>query len=171
MTRVEKFHNLFSQGTAVQLSDYVSVNHDMFNSLISIYIGGPSRITQRAAHPLTTVSMKHPELLTPHLGTLLRAINAADVSVALKRNTIRMFQFVTIPRDRHGRIIDICFRFLMDNREPIAVKVFAMTVIERLSTKHSEIRKELKTVIEDQLPYAGAAFRSRASKIMRKLDG
>jgi hypothetical protein len=81
-----------------------------------------------------------------------------------------MFQFVPIPTDRQGQIMDIAFCFLRDKRETIAVKVFAMTVLENLSVDSPELGQELRIIIEDQLPYAGPAFRSRASKILKRLS-
>lgn len=170
MTRAEKFNELLRIGELGQLSDYVLVNHDLFNLLIDTYIVGPSRITQRAAYPLTTIATEYPGLLEPHLGKLLKAMKAPDASMALKRNTVRMLQFVIVPRRWYGDIINVCFRYLSDKREAIAVKVFSMTVIERLSSASPEIRHELRIVIEDQLPYAGPAFRSRAAKMLRKLN-
>ena len=97
-------------------------------------------------------------------------VQVTDASTAIKRNTIRMFQFVPIPAGRQGQIIDIAFHLLQDKRETIAVKVFAMTVLENLSVKSPELGQELRIILEDQLPYAGPAFRSRASKILKRLS-
>ncbi|MGC3946862.1 MAG: hypothetical protein QM762_20480 [Chryseolinea sp.] len=169
MTVADKIHIMCKRGTDTQLVDYVGHNENYFNSLISIYISGPYRITQRLAGPLTMISINNPSLLTPHFASLIKALNSEDAPNALKRNTIRLLQFVPVPKNKRGRILDICFRFLHDKKETIAVKVFAMSVAERLAEQSSELRRELQIVIEDQLPYSGPAFRSRAAKVLKRL--
>jgi uncharacterized protein (DUF305 family) len=147
----------------------VSDNRILFNSLISTYIEGPYRVTQRAAGAVTEIASQNPSVLKPHFKGLIKALKDPGASNAMKRNTIRMFQFVAIPTNHHGQIIELCFKFLQEKRETIAVKVFAMSVLEILTRQSQELRRELRIVIEDQLPYSGPAFISRGSKILKKL--
>jgi hypothetical protein len=51
----------------------------------------------------------------------------------------------------------------------VAVKVFAMTVLSTIINDQPDLKKELKTIIEDQLPYASPGFVARARKIIKKL--
>lgn len=169
MTVDEKIHMLSKRGDDAQLIDYVGDNKNHFKSLINMYVAGPLRITQRLAAPLTAIATRRPALLTPHYTSLIKGLNDATTSTAFKRNTIKMFQFVPVPQSKRGHILDICFRFLHDKKETIAVKVFAMSVAELLTRDSNELRRELQIVIEDQLPYSGPAFRSRAAKVLRKL--
>ena len=170
MTPAEKVNKLAQQGKYTQLVDYVGVNANLFKALIDTYIGGPYRITQRLAGPLNHIAVMRPALLKPHFRQLAAALEGPSASTALKRNTIRLFQFVPIPTRRQGQILDIAFRFLQDKRESIAVKVFSMSVLETLSADSPELSQELRIIIEDQLPYSGPAFRSRATKILKRLS-
>ena len=170
MTPAEKINKLSQVGKHSQLVDYVGVNIRLFKVLINTYIRGPYRITQRLAGPLNQIAIKRPDLLKPHFRQLAAALEDPSASTALKRNTIRLFQFVPIPASRHGQILDIAFRFLQDKRESIAVKVFSMSVVEALSVNKPELCQELRIIIEDQLPYSGPAFRSRATKILKRLS-
>ena len=65
--------------------------------------------------------------------------------------------------------MDICFEYISSPTEAIAVKAFALTILENLSKKYPEIKPELKTIIEDRWDYETAAFHSRAKKILKKL--
>jgi hypothetical protein len=111
----------------------------------------------------------HPELLDPHLNRIVKNLYNDDIGNATKRNSVRALQFIEIPKRLWGKVIDICFRFLMGN-EAVAIKVFSMTVLYNLSLKLPEISNELKVVIEDQLPYGTAGFKSRGKKILRSLE-
>jgi len=58
---------------------------------------------------------------------------------------------------------------LENKKEPIAIRVFAMTVLANLADTYPEIKGELIAVIEDQMPYGSAGFISRGKKILKKL--
>jgi hypothetical protein len=45
-----------------------------------------------------------------------------------------------------------------------------MTVLYRLIEKEPDLKKELRIILEDELPYASPAFVSRARKILQKTD-
>jgi hypothetical protein len=169
MTRQEKFERLLARGNTSQLVDYVTDNNYLFKSLINTYIQGPNRITRQLAGALIEIALSKPDLLRPHWRRLIKSINDPGASVGLKRNTIRLMQFVPVPRTQQGNVIDLCFRFLTSKSETIAVKVFAMSVAELLSRDIPELRRELIIVVEDQLPYSGPAFSSRAANVLKAL--
>src|SRR5690348_3803868 len=150
MAPADKIHKLITRGNYAQLVEYVADNENRFNTLISTYIEGPYRVTQRTARALTLIASNNGSLLKPHFSRLIKALRNSEASTAYKRNTIRLFQFVDIPHRYQGMLVELCFRFLMNKRETIAVKVFAMSVLEKLSRHSQELRRELRIVIEDQ---------------------
>jgi hypothetical protein len=159
-----------SKANADKIADYVGSNRPRFKQLVMVYLAGPYKITQRAAWPLSICVERYPHLVVPHLRTLLSHLATSGIHDAVKRNTLRLLQFVEIPVRFHGKVIDICFHYLQANQEPVAVKVFAMTVLSRLVKNLPELKKELRLIIEDQLPYASAGFISRARKVMKAID-
>ncbi|MFM7856205.1 MAG: hypothetical protein ACKO96_30850 [Flammeovirgaceae bacterium] len=84
---------------------------------------------------------------------------------------VRLFQFIDIPKKLHGYVIDFCFHFLNNSKEPITVRVFAMTILANLAQQHHALKNEVIPLIEAQLPYASAAFKNRGSKIIHQLKG
>ena len=68
-----------------------------------------------------------------------------------------------------GEAADICFGYLVDHKETIAVRVFAMTVLGNICRREPDLGIELRLVIEEELPYASAGFKSRAKKILAEL--
>jgi hypothetical protein len=165
--RLQKEH---SKNQTIKIADYVGVNKARFKDLVDIYLAGPYRITQRAAWPISLCVERHPELILPHLGLILK--HAADPGVhdAVKRNTVRLLQFIEIPRRYWGPVADLCFGYLKDRKQAIAIRVFSMTVLVKLVSKEPDLRLELKLLIEDELPYASPAFRSRASRTLKEIS-
>ncbi|MEO6489149.1 MAG: hypothetical protein ABIO04_04340 [Ferruginibacter sp.] len=88
---------------------------------------------------------------------------------AVKRNSLRLLQDIDIPEKYQGQLMDICFEFLQSPTEALAVKVYSMTVLARLSKIYPEIIPELKLIIEDQSPSQTAGFKSRAKKVFKVL--
>ena len=113
---------------------------------------------------------KHPELIKPHLKKIIYNLKAPGIHDAVKRNTVRFLQFIEIPKSLHGITLDICFGFLQDKKEPIAIKVFSMTVVANLVKIYPELKGELMAIIEDQMPYGSAGYVSRGKKILKQLS-
>jgi hypothetical protein len=147
---------------------YVGADQIRFNDLIIIFLAGPYRITQRAAWPLSCCVQNHPFLIKPHLGSILKILDREGIHDAVKRNIMRLLQDVDIPKRYQGIVVEKCFE-LMDPKEPIAVRVFAMSVLANLASVQPDLKNELKVIIEDHLPLGTAAYLSRAKKILRQL--
>ena len=140
-----------------------------FNELVSVFLKGPYRLTQRAAWPLSYCIQNHPHLIEPHLKTILTFASAKGAHVSVRRNIMRLLQFIDIPKKYHGLTVDLCFRFLVDKKEAVAVRVFAMTVLTNLSKEIPELKQEIIPIIEDNLPYESAGFISRGKKLLKVL--
>jgi hypothetical protein len=158
-----------SKNQTTKIADYVGFNKARFKQLVEVYLAGPYRITQRAAWPLSLCVERHPELILPHLGHLLKYAARPGVHDAVRRNTVRLLQFIEIPPRYMGAVADLCFGYLSDRKEAIAVRVFSMTVLSNLASKEPGLCEELKLLIEDELPYASPAFRSRGSRTLKAL--
>lgn len=120
----------------------------------------------RAAWPLSYCVQHHPGLAQPHLKHLVRYLRQRGIDDAVKRSIVRLLQFVDIPKGLQGEVADCCFALVADPHEAPAIRAFSMTVAEHLTRSNPELRRELCLILEDQLPYATAAFTSRARKIL-----
>ena len=154
----------------LRIVDYIGNDPQRFQVLVKLFLTGPYRITQRASWPLSICVEKYPKLANPHLKLLMQNLTKKPVHNAVKRNTVRLLQYVNIPRKLQGFAADICFQYLLDPKEPIAVRVFSMTVLANIATDKPDLRRELLLVLEDQLPYGSAGFISRARKTMKQLS-
>lgn len=127
------------------------------------------RINQRAAWPLSYSVKKHPELIKPHLKKVITNLKKPKIHDAVKRNTVRFLQFIEIPKSLHGITLDHCFKLLQNKKEPVAIKVFSMSVLANLTKEYPELKGELSAIIEDQMPYGSAGFKARGKKVLKQL--
>jgi hypothetical protein len=150
-------------------ADFVGNNPKRFATLIDIFLVGPYRITQRASWPISICVEREPKLIKPHLLRILKELGQPLVHDAVRRNIVRLLQFIVIPKALQGRTIDSCFALLKDRKQPIAVRVFSMTVLSNLANEIPELKNELIPYIEDELPFGSAGFISRGKKILKAL--
>jgi len=125
-------------------------------------------MVQRASWIVSTVAENNPEMVIPYLPLLIEQIKQPKHD-AVKRNVLRLLQFIEIPTDFHEDLMTICFDTLSHAKEPIAIRVFAMTVLEKITQNIPELQNELALILEDQLPFGSAGFQSRAKKILKRI--
>ena len=148
---------------------YVGDNPRHFEQLVAVFLKGPYRVTQRAGWPLSYCAQHHPNLIKPHLKRIIKNLETPGLHDSVKRNTVRLLQFVDIPKSMQGAAATVCFKFLSNPKEPVAVRVFSMSVLANITRKQPALRNELRINIEDQLPYATAGFMSRARAVLKEL--
>ena len=170
MNLVETIAREHSKAQCDRIVKYVGSDPDRFRKLVKVFLAGPYRITQRAAWPLSCCVERHPHLIQPHLKTIVKNLKNPGLHDAVKRNTVRLMQFITIPRSLQGQAASICFDLFQNPREPVAVRVFSMSVLARIAQDQPELKNELKIMIEDQLPFGTAGFLSRARKVLKQLE-
>jgi len=158
-----------SRSQATKIADYVGASEARFGKLIGVFMGGPYRITQRAAWPLNICVERHPGLLLPHLKKILAHLRSPEAQISVIRNVVRMLQFVDIPPPLQGNVLDICLTFLQSRETPVAVKVFSMTVAANIAQREPSLARELRLIIGDQISSSSPSFVSRARKVLRTL--
>jgi hypothetical protein len=161
--------NEHSKNQCLAIVNFIGGKPDRFSELVEVFLTGPYRVTQRAAWPLSVCCEKEPQLIIPHRKKILKQMDQPHIHDAVKRNVVRLLQFIEIPKQHYGKVAEVCFRLFLDTSEPIAIRVFAMTVLANLATKLPDLKNELIPVIEEQLPYGSAAFASRGRKVLKKL--
>lgn len=161
-----KKHSKAQKNTIVK---YIGNNPKRFAGLVDVFLKGPYRITQWASWPLSSCVELHPNLIKPHLKKILTNVMKPGQHDAVKRNTIRLLQYIDIPKSLQGLAADVCFQLLSDIKEPVAIRAFSITVLSKLALEQPDLKNELIPIIEQQLPYSSAAFVSRARKALKEL--
>jgi hypothetical protein len=138
-----------SKRQTMNIVKFVGDDKTRFKELLHLFLNGEYRITQRAAWSLSLVSEQHPALIRPHLSKLIKKLNEPGLHPAIPRNILRIFQEIEIPEKLQGRLVDLCFKFITDAAQPVAVKAFSITVAARICGNYPELKKELLMVLEE----------------------
>ena len=159
--------NEHSKTTCDKIVHWVGNNQLRFDQLFSLFIGNDPLLAQRASWPLGYAAVANPRLIDKHFKELLENVKKKGVHNAIKRNTVRILQDISIPEDFQGDVMNLCFDYLMSPEEKPAIKAFSLTVLQNLSVQYPEILPELRTIIQDRWDFESKAFQSRARKILR----
>jgi hypothetical protein len=155
-----------SKEQAAKIVRWIGTDEERFAQLMRLFLTDVYRVTQRAGWPLSDDVKAHPELIQPYFSQLLRQVERDDVHVAVKRNVVRLLQFVTIPKRYQGRIFDACYRLLDDPNQPVAVRVFSMTVAANIAKDSPELLTELRLTATKYPQLMTPGFRARLRRTL-----
>jgi hypothetical protein len=159
-----------SRRQAERIARWVGPDARRLRRLMDCFLSGERLVAQRAAWVVTIHAGEHPGMYARWLPRMVARIQEQGIHDAVRRCVVHLLQSVEIPRPMMGMVATICFRYLGSADQPIAVRVFSMTVLQRIAEREPDLGRELRLVIEQQLPYAGAGFRARARRTLAALN-
>ena len=154
----------------LRIVHYVGSDSKRFDELFQIFLNDVEiRVVQRAAWPLSYCVIQHPKFITKHFAALFKNLQKTNILEAVKRNTLRLLQFIDIPKKYHALTINTCFDYIISSKEKPAIKAFSITILQNLSQIYPDLKQELKIIIEERMHLESAAFKSRAKKFIKEI--
>lgn len=148
----------------LRVVDYIGNDKKRFDELMQLFLFDDYRVSQRASWAVLHCIQKNPAFAKKYLPLMLDNLKN-PVHDAVVRNTVRILDLTDIPENLHAQVMDICFELVNKNQSPIAVKAFSIGVLTKLSKQYPELKNELKAIVDNQLPFASPAIKSRAKRI------
>ena len=159
-----------SKRQAMKIARWVGDDRRRFKQLMEVFLSGDYRTTQRSAWIVSICAERNPELVAPWLKSMVEKMQDPGVHDAVRRNVLRILQFVEVPRRLQGTVASLCFSYLSSVESPIAVKAYSMYILGHIADQEPELGHELALVIRQMLPYSGPGIRSSGKKVLKKLD-
>ncbi len=147
MEIAEQLLKMNSRKTWDEVIAFIGQDEERFAVLMDLYFNGETRIVQRASQPVGVIGEKQPRLIKPYLTELVTHLQSNPID-AVKRNTMRIFQFIDVPEDLEGLLFEIALNYLKSASEPVAIKAFSMTALRKIATKHPDLAIEVIHQIE-----------------------
>lgn len=157
-----------SKKQSEKIAAWVCRDKKRFTALMHLFLHDEYRVVQRCAWVVKLVADQHPDWISPYIRKMLLYCKQ-PVHDAVKRNVVNILQDIDLPENLQGLAATTCFDFLATPNLPVAIKVFSMTVLYNITQQHPELRNELRTIIEEQIEFESAAFRSRGFKVIKQL--
>jgi hypothetical protein len=141
----------------------------IFSSLLNLALYDKDPLAWRAAWILDGAAEVNPEIAAKHIRLIVHRLPSIKSSGTI-RSLLRMLCRYHIPEEEQGLLIDLCFKYMVSELYPVAVKVHAMQIIYNHCLMYPELKDELKTVIEDQVSNNSVGFMARGRRIIRQLE-
>lgn len=153
-----------SKQQMLSIVEYVGNNTTRFDELMQLFLYDEYRVSQRASWAVLHCIKDNNKFATKYLPLMLENLKN-PVHDAVIRNTMRILDIVEIPEDLHAQVMDTCYTLVTNQQSSIAIKAFSIGVLTKLAKIYPELKIELKAIIDDQLPTASPAIKSRAKRI------
>jgi hypothetical protein len=143
---------------------------ELFPSLLALAEEQKSKYSQRAARIVTYSIEKRPDLFGQYINEILYFIEITH-DESIKFCFLKVFTFCELPEDEEklGLLTKIAFDATMAKVERIAVRIYAIDILYRISQLIPELKRELLYVLEKYMQDAPPAFSNRATKYMNML--
>jgi len=113
------------------ISEYCVKNPKSIDQIIKYCIDDEIILQQNAGAVLGKIVDIDRTILTEHFKSMLDNLDL-NPHDAVKRASMRVWQYAEIPEDLEGEIFDVDRRYVSDHNEPIAVRAFTMTVARNI---------------------------------------
>jgi len=167
------FRELLLKGNSRSYTDFVAdivtKRPELVGELWEIYLAIEEPVSRRAAWIIDTASENKPDWVAPFLPQLIVKLPEFNHD-GLKRHALRMISRMPFPEGTEGELLNITFEWLISTSESVAVKMYCIQILYRLSAKEPDILQELYDTIEFQIADGTPGFRSIGSKMMQQID-
>jgi hypothetical protein len=157
------------------LADYTaaSVGDDvkLFREVMELAYQQKSPWSMRAARVADLACERNPELIRPYLTDMVRNLpGLKDMSVK------RVFMHILIRHswvdddEAMGKLVDVLFKWLVDDTQAIAIKAYAMDILENISAVLPDLKIEMIAVLEEAIPFwESSALQHAGKKTLKQL--
>ena len=157
-----------SKTLTLRIINYIGADTERMAELMACFFSDQYRL--RASWAVGYMAEMNPKLIEPYLEHMILNLNN-PVHDAIMRNTMRVFRDLpTISDELLGLTTDVCFRYVTTPSVAVAIRSFAMRVLEKICQKVPELKEELRLTLEDLMQYETApAFRSSAKSVLKQI--
>lgn len=130
-----------------KIAAYIKDSHELFADLFQVFLHGDKKSVIGASQIIGVLVEKEPQLIQPYFQELITYLQSDPID-AVKRNTMRIFQFIDIPEEIEGELFDIALQYTKSRATAVAIKAFSMTVLRKICEKYPELSHEVILQIE-----------------------
>lgn len=161
----------YSKSAMMKIVDWVGQDFERFQTLMELFLTEEYRVAQRISWGLIYITERYPDFILPYIPSLLEIIANPKSGETIKRNSIRVLTVVDIPEEYCGTAFEQCSKLFHSVREPIAIRVFSMTVMVNIALKYTDLISEVSILVTDAMaPNAQASLLARGKHELKRMS-
>ena len=159
-----------SRRTADIAVGLVGDNPEIFKKFFDLALEDKTPYAMRAARVVQLACNNHPLLIRPYTKELILKFNSFR-NDGLRRSILKIFteRSLNLDDESLGILVDFCFTCLVSASEKPAMKMYSMVILFKISQFYPDIKSELISTVEDQMPRSSPAVKSVGKKTITKL--
>lgn len=164
---IDTLRNTRSKAIIYSIAQDISIDNSAFTELVKLIKSKEYRVSYNASWAASHVVEINPNIVSvKNHKFLLDAINNETIG-GIRRNIIKVWQHIDIPESQVSDVVDLALKCLSDPKEVIAVRAYAITILENCLRYIPEIKEEVLFVLELHMPHFGPACMARARRFIK----
>jgi hypothetical protein len=146
-------------------------DQERFDEMFELSLREVYPISMRAARIIELSTFKHKHLIVPHLNELINAIDNSKIE-GVRRSYLKILTLLPfkLDEDAQGRLVDMAFSFLSNNKEAIAIRAYSIDFLLKIILNYPELKNELIYVLEEMTKDASTGLRTKSKKTIAQLN-
>ena len=147
------------------------LKYDSIKELVNLCLHKDSLISSKATWVLWHCDDIDYKTVAPFYNKLINNLKNRNLHNGVIRNTLRLFQKQMVPKKQESFLLDVCYSYIQNPNQAIAVRAFAMTIIYNISKPYPELLIELKAILQlINRPEESSGIKSRIKNILKDIE-
>jgi hypothetical protein len=146
-------------------------NKEKFAEMMNLALRDEYPLSMRAARVIALCVEINTELIAPHLHGMVEALDRISVE-GVKRSFLKIFAEmpVELDEDMLGILTDRSFNWVVDQKEAIAIRYYAIDILVKVVKLYPEIKVELTESLNSILENDSSALLVKSKKVLKYLQ-
>ena len=147
------------------------IRQNKLSDLLDLAFSSDMRLSNRAMWIVCHCNDISPEKVKPFYARLIEFLKKDNIHTGAIRSIIRIFSMQDAPEKYQSFLLDKSYSYIANYKMPIAVRVFSISVIYKLSLKYPELLNELKsTLMSLDISNESPGMRSRIKHTLKDIE-
>ena len=145
-------------------------NPVLFKEMVGLCLSEEMPYAPRAARVVSICSLECPELFVPLRNKFISALKHLK-NEGVIRSLLKIYVEIPLKLSEKEKsiLLNLCFDYLVSETMHVAIKVYSMDILFRLSAELPDIGFELYNILENNISFGSSGYKSKARKIMKAL--
>jgi hypothetical protein len=145
-------------------------DQNRFDEMFELSLREEYPLSMRAARIIELSTFKYKRLVLPHLDELINAIENSKID-GVRRSFLKILAELPIVLDDNaqGRLVDMAFSYIGDNKEAIAIRAFSLDLLVKTCRNYPELNNELIYILEEMTKASSVGLQTKSRKILALL--
>jgi len=140
--------------------------------LINYSLSGNAQLAFRASYCISKAEEKSPGVSENFYGLFAESLQKLNKEPVIRAflKILNNYDFRLLSEKHRGIIADCCFGWLNSSESAVAIKVYSMNSLYKLSLIYPELLNELKSSVVQAMEEGSAGIKARGRHILKLLD-